>query len=117
MFTVRASEEGVDALNSDDQREFSLYADEDNVLIKEKERGSGTVAYLSDATIPHDLNYIPFYMVYALVNTGRYRIANAFDPVGSGWRVYSDDTNLYIQNRYSASYEDYTYYIFYDDIT
>lgn len=117
--TIRVSEEGWDALNNTDSSKFYLYADDDHILIKECLRGSGNVDYPATATIPHNLGYIPFFMVYCQVATGRYRVANSFDPVGSGWKVYSDITNLYIINNYDSGgdgYTGYQYYIFYDNM-
>lgn len=115
---LRIALDNTDALKDTDPRNFSIFVDPDvdNVLIKELKRGSSTVALNSTDTIAHDLNYLPLYFVYAEVASNRYRIANSFDPVGSGWRAYVDTDNLYIANIYSSTYTGYQYYIFYDDM-
>lgn len=115
-YTIRVSLPGYDALTDTNPDHFSLYADEDWILIKEEARGNGTVALHGLATIAHNLGYIPLYLVYCEIATNEYRIANCFDPLGSGWRVYADTTNLYISNEFSATYTDYRYYIFYDEV-
>lgn len=114
--TMRVSLAGYNALTETDITKYSIYADSDNILIKEQSRGSGTIAYNNDATINHALGYIPFFLVYCQVNTGRYRIANAFDPIGSGWQVYTTSSDLVIGNRYSSTYTGYKYYIFHDEM-
>lgn len=106
-----------DALTDTDPSHYSLFSDSDNVLIKEKARGSGSVDLNSTATIAHNLGYVPFFIVYAEISSGRYRISSAFDPVGSGWRAQADSTNLYIGNFYDATFKNYYYYIFYDNFT
>lgn len=114
---IRVSLPTYNALTDTNQDHYALYTDQDNVLIKEFARGVGSVGSGSDATITHSLGYIPFYLVFAEVASGQYQVANSFDPVGSGWRAYSTTTALIIQNRYSATFTDYRYYIFYDNIT
>ena len=71
MFTVRISLPGKDALVSTDPRDFSLFADQDNVLIKEHSRGAGSLANGDSATITHSLGYIPHYFAYIQVASGR----------------------------------------------
>lgn len=113
---MRVSLPGYNALTDTNPDHYALYADEDWVLIKEKARGAGTVNYLSSATISHDLGYVPFYLVYCEVDSNEYRVCNAYDPIGSGWKVYADTEDLIIENDYSSTYKDYRYYIFYDQI-
>jgi hypothetical protein len=115
--TIRVSLPGYNALTNTSIYNYSLYADSDNILIKEFARGSGTLDFGFSATITHNLNYIPFYLVYCLVNTNRYRIANAASPLGGGWITYATTTTLVIKNSYHADYKNYKYYIFYDNIT
>jgi|WetSurSiteA1Bulk_404760.scaffolds.fasta_scaffold09261_3 hypothetical protein len=114
---VRVALPGYNALTDTDPDHFALYSDEDWVLIKESARGTGSVAQNSTAIIAHGLGYIPFYLVYCEVDTNVYRISNAFDPLGGGWRSYANSTNLYIRNLYSAVFTHYRYYIFYDNLT
>ena len=113
---ARVTLAGYDALTETDKTKYSLRSDEDNILIKEKARASGTVSAGSTATIAHGLGYIPFYMVYTEVSNGRYRIQNAFNPLGGGWRTYVDSTNLYIQNGIFSTTTGYKYFIFYDNM-
>jgi hypothetical protein len=110
---------GYNAKTNTNPDHFSLYIDGtiDNILIKEFLRGSGTVNDGNDATIPHNLGYIPFYLVYCEIGSNLWRIANAFDPIILGWRSYATNTSLIIQNRFSDTYNHYKYYIFYDNFT
>ena len=113
---IRVAKTGYDALVETDPSRFSLYSDTDNVLIKEFQRGSNTLALGSTATITHNLGYIPFYMVFTEVDTGRYRLNNRYN-IYSEWRVYATTTGLVITNQYSATFTNYRYYIFYDNFT
>jgi len=114
--TVRVALSGYNALTETDISKYSLYADSDNVLIKEFARGAGSISFGNTATISHNLSYIPLFLVYTEVASGRYRIANSFDPLGAGWRAYTDTNDLFIENAYSSSFTDYKYFIFYDDM-
>lgn len=115
--TLRISLETFNALTETDLDNFALYADADNVLIKEHSRGSGTLSLGSSATINHNLGYIPSYMVWGEISSGVYRLVNAQSPVGGGWKAYSTTTDLIITNSHSATFTGYRYYIFYDDMT
>lgn len=114
-FTVRVSLPGVDALTDGTVDNYSLYADSDNILIKELDRDGTTLAFNAIATVPHNLGYTPMFLVYAETISGRFRISNNFDPVGGGWRTYAGTDNLYIENRYGGT-QDATYYVFYDNV-
>lgn len=114
--TMRASLPGYDCLTDSDIRHYSLYADTDNVLIKEQSRGAGSVTYGNTGTVTHSLGYLPFYLAYTEIGSGRYRIANSFDPVGSGWQVYTDTSKLYFDNIEDPSVKRFKYYIFYDNM-
>ncbi|MBM3283178.1 hypothetical protein FJY90_02895 [Candidatus Gottesmanbacteria bacterium] len=116
-YTIRVSKTGYDCLSEGNIYNYLLFADTDNILIKEKARGTGTVNLYSTATIAHDLGYIPFYLAYCEVASNRYRIATAFNPLGSGWRAYADTSNLYVYNGYSSTYKSYRHYIFYDNMS
>lgn len=114
---IRVSLPGFNALTSNNPDEFALIADENNVLIKEQSRGSGTVSLSSSVTITHSLGYIPFYLVYGEISTNTYRLVNAQDPVGSGWKSHATTTTLVITNLHSNTYTGYRYYIFYDSMS
>jgi len=116
MNVLRVALPGYDALTDTDPKHFSLRSDEDNVLIKEQTRGSVTVADGDTETIPHNLGYIPFYLVYGLIGSGRYRIVNSYN-LYSDWRAYANETNLYIENQQSATYTTTKYFICLDNFT
>jgi len=110
--TMRVSLPGYNALTDTDLDHFALHADEDNVLIKEFERGSYTSTANETKTIPHNLGYIPFYLVFFEISGKWYSVGWGFisSPyVGS----YVDTTNLTIYTQNSTNVK---YYIFYDDI-
>lgn len=107
---IRVALDGINALTDSDSSHYSLFSDSDNVLIKEFARGSGN----GDATISHNLGYIPLFLVYTEVSSGRFRIVNAQSPLGGGTQVYATTTTLVITNNTGI---DYQYYIFYDNMS
>jgi hypothetical protein len=109
MSVIRVALPGYDALTDTDPQHFSLFSDTDNVLIKEFDRGSGN----GNATINHNLGYVPFFLVYTDIGGGRFRVVNAQNPLGGGPQVYTTTTDLIIANNAGA---DYQYYIFYDNV-
>lgn len=111
---IRVALSGYNALTDANIDHYSLYSDSDNVLIKEKARGSGNANFYAYTDITHSLNYLPFYLAYTQISSGRYKISNAYDPIGVGWKVYTSTTKLTFQNEYSSTYKGYRYYIFYD---
>lgn len=115
-FTMRVSLPGKDALTDGTIDNYSLYADSDNVLIKEERRGTSVVASPFNGTVSHNLGYIPFYLVYSQISATRYRINNSFDPVGGGWKAYSGTADLIITNGYGTAGSVSRYYVFYDNI-
>ena len=113
--TARISLPGIDALGTNDPRDFALFADSDNILIKEKARGSSSINNGYNATIAHNLGYVPLCYVWAQSPTsGRYRVVHGFS-VNAAWFFYVDSTNLIIGNRSGAT-RTAKYFIFYDDI-
>jgi hypothetical protein len=116
--TMRVSLPGYDATTDGTIDHYSIYADSDNILIKEKSRGSLGLDFNEVGTVSHNLGYIPFYLAFSPISTsGRYRISNSFDPVGGGWRAYCDTASFYIENRYGTSAGTISkYYIFYDNV-
>ena len=109
MNVLRVALPGVNALTDSDPKNFSLFSDTDNVLIKEFGRGSGT----GDVTITHSLGYVPFFLVYTEISAGRFRIVNAQGAFGGGTQVYATTTTLVIANNTGVNYQ---YYIFYDNM-
>lgn len=98
---------------------FSLYTDDDNVLIKEKARGTVSTSDVT-TTIAHNLGYIPDFKAY---------VDDQFSFLFKGWKLIAaqesafsiapfyaeaDTTNLYLINNTGGSL-DFIYYIFYDN--
>lgn len=124
---IRVALPGYDALEDTNTDHFSLYADIDNVLIKRMLSDTATINDPSGGsptilTIPHNLGYIPFFMVHM------------YDEVVSGWRILNnqnnafsvpdalcgaDDTNLYIYNfgSHSSGHIEVAYDIFFDNMS
>lgn len=101
--TMRVSLPGYNAGTDTNLDHFALYADADNVLIKEKTRGTMTTG-----TVGHGLSYIPLYMAYdydGVFNTWVYgdNIYNATP------RAYSTTSLIRITSGGTAQY-----FIFYD---
>jgi len=115
--TMRVSLPGYDCLTDTTIDNYSIYADTDNILIKEKTRGTISVANIANGTIAHSLGYIPLYFTYCQVSSGRYRLSTYRDLLGDTWRTYVDTSNLYIQNRQGTAGTAVRYYIFHDELT
>jgi len=60
---ARVSLPTFDALTETDINNYSLYADSDNVLLKERASGAGDLNNGETDTITHSSGYIPFYIV------------------------------------------------------
>ena len=110
---IKIALEGYDAFEDTDPNHFSLYVDDDddddNVLIKEKLVGTVTVS--GSQTIAHNLEYVPFCLVFAEVSAGEWRkvFGTPLDGVGGSFEI--DDTNLTLYGNYK-----FAYHIFYDKI-
>jgi hypothetical protein len=85
----------------------------DNVLIKEKLRGSTTVDASSSANIAHGLGYTPFCIVFVEVTSGVYIKSGGRPFDSNGFYFTVNSTNLVLHNS-SASSKTFKYYIFYD---
>lgn len=110
---IRVALPGINALESADPRDYSLFTDEDNLLIKEHSRGSGTTS--GTLTVTHDLGYFPHFYTYGEISSGRFQLVNGYNLFGD-WRsiTYTDD--LEIQNTGGPANAEVRYFIFYDDI-
>lgn len=108
--TVRVSLPTYNALTDTDVRHYSLFADADNVLIKEFTRGSRT----GTGNITHNLGYYPHFYGYGEVSSGRFQIMNGYNLFGNFYSEV-DTTKLYLSTLLGASTV-MKYYIFYDDI-
>lgn len=107
-WTMRASLPGYDALTDGTIDHYSIYADSDNILIKEKSRGS--VVLSGRGTVSHGLGYVPLSYSYFLHN---------------GTATYCTSTNGFSQFELYLTAADYIvraipgtrtfkYYFFYD---
>jgi len=103
---------GYNALTDVNPNHFALYVDQlvDYILIKEKLKA--TVSVTSSQTIPHNLGYVPFCLVFAQTSAGVWRklFSRSIDGLGGYFEV--DNTNLAI---YGTGL--FSYHIFYDNIT
>lgn len=116
MQSLRISLPAINALEaSPDARDYSLLADEDNVLIKEHSRGSSTIDDLQTLEVSHNLNYLPHFYSYAEISSGRFQISNGYNLFGS-FRSFVDSSKLYIENVSGVNDSDVRYFIFYDDV-
>lgn len=91
----------------------------DNVLIKEKTRGSVSVdggGYLDNEEIEHGLGYVPFVLVFCEKTSGTYTKAYGWDMYDDGIAYWIDDTYLTFYNN-TGSTKTFKYYIFYDRIS
>lgn len=120
-FTIRTSLAGNDVLTDTNLDHYSLYADSDNVLIKEKARGAVSISATTTQTIAHNLGYIPDFKVFvddqesAFLRYGWKQVAAQNSGVtANNFYAYCDTTNLYITNNTGSS-ADFVYYIFYDN--
>ena len=113
--TIRVSLAGVNALTDTDVRNYALFADADNVLIKEHSRGSSSLGNGATLTVAHSLTYTPHVFVYTETGTaGRYKLSNGYDIL-QPFLVYVDNTNLKVTNQSGAT-RTVKYFIFYDNI-
>lgn len=115
---VRVSLPTYNALTDNDPRHYSLFADSDNILIKEKARGSGNLASGATATIAHNLGYVPHVKCFGKQTSGT-TTNNALLLAGQSEGLmlvecWMDDTNLYIKKIANGQTGSYQYYIFYD---
>lgn len=121
---IRLALPGYNALTDTNPDHFSLFSDEDNVLIKELANQSVNVAVAgglgyTKQTISHGLGYIPLVTVWAdILDDGRYvPLNNSFNSVTAPLAICAVDTeNLYIINL-CAYILKCQYRIFYDDMS
>lgn len=116
--TIRVALAGYNALADTVVDHYALFADQDNVLIKEKARGSINSNYTDHSTIAHNLGYVPMCLVWGEDTSGNIilqRVSNAFS-FSNMWVASMDTNNLYIDNGMDNNLNAF-YYIFYDNIT
>jgi len=107
---------GYNALTDTNPDHFSLYVDqqEDYTLIKEKEKA--TVSVNGNTNIEHGLGYVPFCLVFAETSTGTWRKLFSVPIDGTGYWFEVNDTNLVLRND-TGTAKNFSYHIFYDNIT
>lgn len=116
--TIKVSLPGYDAQSDTNPDHYALYFvegdDKEYVLLKEKERGGGTVANSATATITHSLGYIPYAIAFFERSSGVWRKLIGNDEFnGNDIPMEVTTTTLTIENSSGAS-KDYKYYIFFD---
>ena len=126
-FSGRVSLPGYDCLTDTNLDHYSLYADVDNIMIKNLSRGLGTVAAAGTAgytmtTINHGLGYIPFYMVYdnasQALGTAYQILNNQYNPFEVPPSISAADTqNVYVVNSNGGTTDPYAYEVFYDNMS
>jgi len=109
--TIRISLPGYNAGTDTNIDHFALYADSDNVLIKEKNRGTMNVAYGTPGTITHGLGYVPFYAVYMDDGSKQNWIYGL--NIHGKYRAHAGTNTITLINNASGT-KTFYYYIFYD---
>lgn len=114
---IRVALPGYDALDDTNLDHFALYTDEDNILIKEKERGQSSITSGNSVDIAHNLGYVPLFFVFVNLTSIS---ANAWALVGLGSILSSlyfaggDTSNIVIGNLTGGTLT-FKYFIFYDN--
>lgn len=113
VFKVALS--GYNAETDTDPNHFALYVDQsvDYILIKEK--AVATVSVAGTTNIAHGLGYVPFCLVFVETSTGVWRKLFSQPIGGSGYWFEVNSTNLVLRNTGAA--KNFSYHIFYDNIT
>jgi len=110
-YTMRVSLAGTNALTSTDVTKYSIFADDDNVLIKQLSSGTENG---QDEEVTHSLSYFPHFYAYGEISSGRFQIMTGYNLFGD-FRAHVDSTKLYLTNL-TGSDKDMRYFIFYDDM-
>lgn len=113
---VRVALTGYNATTDTDPRHYSIFSDQDNVLIKEHSRGTTQMDDGDTDTITHSLGYTPHCYVYGETSTnGRFRLVVGYNLFGD-WRMHVTDTTLVVRNTIGTDDREMRYFIFYDNI-
>lgn len=107
---------GYNAETDTDPDHFALYVDGqvDYILIKEKTKD--TIEVNVSETIAHNLGYTPFCLVFAETASGVWRKLFSRAIAGPDCYFEVNNTNLLLYNS-SGSPVNFSYHIFYDNIT
>ena len=111
--TVRVTTPENDALTDTNIDHYSIYADSDNVLIKEFARGTINVGSVATGTVAHNLGYIPFFAAYQ--NDGSRDSWCYGAGATEAYEVSADTSNIYLKNKFTTT-QTFKYYIFYDEV-
>lgn len=112
---VKIAKNGVDADSDTNPDNFVLYVDQitNQVLIKEKERGSSSVASgFTPVNVAHGLGYVPLCFAFGEVSSGVWRKLYSHPLVGGLW-FEVNATNLVLRND-TGSTKTVKWLIFYD---
>jgi len=121
-YGVKASLPGYTADVDDNVNHYALWATSDdsvdNVLIKEKTRGSSSVdggGGVDAVDVAHGLGYVPFVLVFYEESAGKYIKAYGWDMSDYGVSYSVDETYLTLFNETGGT-KTFKYYIFYDRV-
>jgi hypothetical protein len=119
VIKVVVSGSDYNALTDTNPDHFALYVDQktDHILIKEKNVDTVSVNANSSTTISHGLGYVPFCLVFLERSSGVWRklFSRPVDLFVDCY-FYIDNSNLTLYN-YTNSAKNFSYHIFYDNIT
>lgn len=107
---------GYNAETDTNPDHFALYVDQlvDYILIKENAKA--TVSVSSTTNVAHNLSYVPFCLVFAETSAGVWKKLFSVPIDGTGFWFEINSTNLVLRNT-SGSAKNFSYHIFYDNIT
>jgi len=113
---IRVALPGYDCLTDTNPNHFALYTDGniDYILIKEKLRAK--ISVNGTVNINHNLNYVPYCLVFAEISTERWRKLFS-TPIDSSGYSYSVNTTQLVLSNTTGVAKNYSFYIFFDNIT
>ena len=121
-YGIKVSLPGYDAETETDINNFALWSTSsdsvDNVLIKEKTRGSVSVdggGYADKEEMVHGLEYVPFCLVFFEESSGKFTKCSGSTIDGGGGYYTINATNLTFINNTGLT-KSFKYYIFYDQM-
>lgn len=114
-WTMRVSLPGYNALTDGTIDHYSVYADNDNILIKEEARGTITLSNNSFGTITHNLGYVPYAQCY-MKNGNNFENIAGGDLYNDAQKFYVGTNSLVVAN-FTGGTKTFYYYIFYDNGT
>lgn len=116
--TMRVSLPGYDCLTDGTIDHYSIYADSDNVLIKEFSRGTiniGPTFPNNQGTITHSLGYIP--LAFSFANSGGTQVFVSGNDLSSSFPFHMNvgTSNIVLTNNKGGTIT-FSYFIFYDQL-